>query len=477
MFTASLLLSTGILSKILFALVVIAGLGLFAWQMRAVMATIRLGRPEDRSDRPSARLSQMILVAFGQQKMFKRWIPATLHFIVYISFLIINIEVLEIIIDGITGTHRVLSFMGPFYDGLMAVNEVLAVLVIVACVILLIRRKIVKVKRFQGQEMTESKGLIRRRNYSHLDADIILYTEIVLMCALIAFNTADIQLHALGAGALGGLSDLPGSFPMSSWLASMDIFGTNVSTLHFIERAGWWGHIVGILAFMNYLPISKHFHVIMAFPNVYYSNTGLDPKGKLSNMDQITEEMKAVLDPEYTPVEDENAPKRFGAKDVTDLSWKSLMDSYACTECGRCTSVCPANITGKKLSPRKIVMDTRDRLEEIRKFKLSPNEEGQIIANGSSVEGAEEAAAHTLQSDYYISTEELNACTTCNACVEACPVNIDQVSIILDLRRHLIMEESEMPEAWGMMSNNIENAGNPWAMPAASRFDWANQQD
>ncbi|MFK7971302.1 MAG: 4Fe-4S dicluster domain-containing protein [Bacteroidia bacterium] len=473
MFSTNLLLSTSLFSKLVFAVVLIAGIGLFAWQMREVFKTIRLGRKDDRKDRPGQRLNQMIMVAFGQQKMFKRWIPAVLHLVVYVSFLIINVEVLEIIIDGLFGTHRVLGVFGPLYDGLMAVNEILAVLVIVACVILLIRRQVIKIKRFQGIEMTESKGLIRRRNYSKLDAAVILYTEIILMSALIMFNTADIQLHNMGEGSL---ASLPGVYPVSSWLASMNFLGTNVSTLHLLEGIGWWGHIIGILLFMNYLPISKHFHVIMAFPNVYYSNTGLDPKGQLDNLNQITEEMKAVLDPEYIPVEDPDAPIRFGAKDVTDLSWKSLMDSYACTECGRCTSVCPANLTGKKLSPRKVVMDVRDRLEEIRKFDLTTNDNGEVIANGSTVAGAEEAAGHALQSDYYLSVEELNACTTCNACVEACPVNIDQVSIIVDLRRHLIMEESNMPEEWGMMSNNIENSGNPWAMPAASRFDWADSE-
>jgi heterodisulfide reductase subunit C len=469
MFTSNLLLSTSLFSKLVFAAVLIAGIGFFIWQMRQVFGTIRLGRKDDRSDRPSERLSQMILVAFGQQKMFKRWIPAVLHLIVYVSFIVINIEVLEIIIDGLVGTHRILGFMGPVYSALMGTNEILAVLVIVACVILLIRRQVLKVKRFQGQEMSESKGLIRRRNYSHIDAAVILYTEIVLMFALLLMNTADIQYHNITGEAL------PGVFPVSGWLAGMEILGTDLATLQFLERTGWWGHIIGILLFMNYLPISKHFHVIMAFPNVYYSNTGLNPKGKLDNLNSITEEMKAVLDPEYQPVEDPDAPLRFGAKDVTDLSWKSLMDSYACTECGRCTSVCPANLTGKKLSPRKVVMDVRDRLEEIRKFDLTTSKEGAIVANGSTVEGAAEAAAHTLQSDYYISVEELNACTTCNACVEACPVNIDQVSIIVDLRRHLVMEESVMPEEWGIMSNNIENAGNPWAMPAASRFEWANE--
>ncbi len=456
------------LSKILFFLVLVAGAGLFAFQIWRIRKNVLLGRPDDRSDRPIERLRQMALVAFGQQKMFKRWLPASLHAIIYVSFLIINIEVLEIVIDGLTGSHRVLGFLGPIYDGLMWLNEILAVLVIVACMLLLARRQIMKVKRFQGIEMSESKGLIRRRNYSHIDAAIILYTEIILMLALLLFNTADVSLHNMQ-----GL-EMAGAFPISGWLAGMHILGTNEASLHFMEGTGWWVHIVGILAFLNYLPISKHFHIMAAFPNVYYSNTGLQPKGKLNNLSSVTEEMKAVLDPEYQPVEDPNAPKRFGARDVTDLSWKSLLDAYSCTECGRCTSVCPANQTGKKLSPRKVVMDVRDRLEEIQKFKLSVDEEGTVVAGESKVAGAEEAAAHTLLSDYYVSTEELNACTTCNACVEACPVNIDQLSIIVDLRRHLVMEDSNMPEAWMSMSNNIENSGNPWGMPTASRFDWAN---
>jgi len=457
-----------VISHIIFFLVLAAGIGLFVFQIRRIRKNVCRGRPDQRNERPKERLKQMVLVAFGQQKMFKRWGPATLHAIIYVSFIVINIEVLEIIIDGLTGTHRVLGFLGPIYDGLMWVNEILAVLVIISCVMLLVRRQIMKVKRFQGIEMTDSKGLIRRRNYSHLDAAVILYTEIVLMCALLMMNTADVSLH------MG--QDLAGVFPVSEWLAGMQVLGTNESSLHLLERVGWWGHIIGILAFMNYLPISKHFHVLTAFPNVYYSNTGLNPKGQMNNMSNITEEMKAILDPSYEPAEDPNAPKRFGAKDVPDLSWKSLLDAYSCTECGRCTSVCPANQTGKKLSPRKVVMDVRDRLEEIQKFKLSVNDEGVVVAGESKVAGAEEAAAHTLQSDYYISTEELNACTTCNACVEACPVNIDQLSIIVELRRHLVMEDSNMPEAWMSMSNNIENSANPWGMPAASRFDWVNEQ-
>lgn len=456
-----------VISTILFLIVLVAGGGLFLFQLLRVRKNIQLGRPDDRSDQPTARFRQMLLVAFGQQKMFKRWVPALLHGIVYVSFIVINIEVLEIVIDGIFGTHRVLGALGPVYSVLIWVNEWLAALVIVACSILLIRRYVLKLKRFRGQEMAESKGLIRIRNYSHIDASIILWTEIILMLALFAFNIADISLHQLSSEALVG------TFPISQGLADMQLFGTNETTLHLIERTGWWGHIIGILAFLNFLPISKHFHVLMAFPNVYYSNTGLKPKGELNNLSQVQEEMKAILDESYTPQESPDDPKRFGAKDVTDLSWKSLMDAYTCTECGRCTAVCPANITGKKLSPRKVVMDVRDRLEEIQKFKLVPGEDG-LMQPSSEIEGAQEAASHTLLGDFYITEEELHACTTCNACVEECPVNIDQVSIIVDLRRHLIMEDSQMPEEWAIMSNNIENSGNPWGMPDASRFDWKN---
>lgn len=458
------------ISQILFAIVFLAGAGAFGWQISRVRKNIGLGRDDDRSDQSSTRLRNMILVALGQQKMFKRWIPATLHLILYVSFIVINIEVLEIVIDGLSGQHRFLGqFGGVVYDSVMVINEFLGALVIVASVMLLIRRNVIKLKRFQGIEMTESKGLIRRRNYSHLDANLILFTEIVLMLSLFAFNIADIQLHNLGAGVL---AELPGVYPISQALADAQLFGTNVDTLHAIERVGWWGHIVGILLFLNYLPISKHFHIMMAFPNVYFSNVGIRARGQIANLPQITEEMKAVLDPSYTPVEDENTPQRFGAKDVTDLSWKSLMDSYTCTECGRCTSVCPANTTGKKLSPRKIVMDVRDRLEEIQKFGLVKNEEG-VIVPGKEKEGAEAAAANTLLSDHYISEEELRACTTCNACVEACPVNIDHLDIILPLRQYLVMEESSMPEEWGIMFNNVENNGAPWAMPAADRFNWS----
>lgn len=461
------------LSQIIFALILLAGAAAFGWQISRIRKNIQLGRPDERTDQKGERLKNMVLVAFGQKKMFQRWLPASLHAILYVSFIVINIEVLEIIIDGLAGQHRILGqYTGGLYSSLMAFNEFLGALVIVASVILLIRRNVTKVKRFQGIEMSESKGLIRRRNYSHLDANLILITEIVLMLSLFAFNISDIQLHALGAGVL---SELPGMYPVSQVFADMELFGTNTDTLHLIEGIGWWGHIIGILLFLNYLPISKHFHIMMAFPNVYFSNVGLKPKGQFANLPQVTEEMKAVLDPSYTPVEDENTPARFGGKDIPDLSWKSLMDSYTCTECGRCTDVCPANSTGKKLSPRKVVMDVRDRLEEIQKFGLVKNEEGIIVPGEKEIAGAEEAAANTLLSDHYISEEELRACTTCNACVEACPVNIDHLDIILPLRQYLVMEESAMPEEWGIMFTNVENNGAPWAMPAADRFNWAEE--
>ncbi len=461
-----------LVSQLLFLILLAAAAGTFTWQFRRVMANIRLGRPLDRTDKPIERLRLMALVAFGQKKMFKKWLPAVLHGILYVSFLVINIEVLEIVIDGLFGTHRILGqFTGPLYDVLMFINEWLGALVIVASAILLIRRNVLKVKRFQGVEMADSKGTFTLKNYSHLDANIILVTEIVLMVGLFLFNTADVTLHQMGHGVLSAKGGLPGAFPISDMLAGLNLLGSNPETLHLIERIGWWGHIAGIFLFLNYLPISKHFHIIMAFPNVYFSK--LEPAGEFTSPANIQEEVKAAFDYSYTPVVDPNGPKRFGARDVTDLTWKSLMDSYACTECGRCTSVCPANITGKKLSPRKVVMNVRDRLEEIQKYQLKPDENGVLIGS-ETIPGAQDAAGHFLLSDYYVSTEELRACTTCNACVEACPVNIDQVSIINELRRYLVMEESSMPAEWNGMVSNIENTGNPWAMPAANRGEWMN---
>ncbi|MFD2513919.1 4Fe-4S dicluster domain-containing protein [Pontibacter locisalis] len=447
------------IENIIFLIVAALGIGLFVWQIRKIRKNVLLGRDTEIADNPSERINKTLLVAFGQQKMFKRMLPAILHLFVYVGFLVINIEVLEILIDGIFGTHRVLGFAGPLYSGLMAVNEILAALVIIACVIFLWRRNVTHVPRL-------SKG-VEMRAWPKVDANIILVVEIVLMLALFAFNIADLK-QVLLAG-----EEVVGAYPISQLF--VDIFGDDTGRLLVIEKVGWWFHIIGILAFMNYLPSSKHFHIIMAFPNVYYSK--LLPKGKFTTNPAITHEIKAMLDPSYQPpapeMDAEGNPvmQRFGAKDVEDLTWKQLMDSYTCTECGRCTSVCPANITGKLLSPRKIVMDTRDRMEEKGEHPaiFAPNHYKEL-----GVERVEVTEEKTLLRGY-ITPEELWACTTCNACVEACPVNIDQVSTIMDLRRFLVLEESAAPASLNAMFTNIENNGAPWAFSPADRFNWADE--
>ncbi|WP_299758844.1 (Fe-S)-binding protein [uncultured Pontibacter sp.] len=447
------------IENIIFLIVAAVGIGLFIWQIRKIRKNVLMGRDTELADNPSERINKTLLVAFGQQKMFKRMLPAVLHLFVYVGFIVINIEVLEILIDGIFGTHRVLGFVGPLYSGLMAVNEILAALVIVACAMFLWRRNVTKVPRLAtGVEM---------RAWPKVDANIILVVEIVLMLALFVFNIADMK-RVLLAG-----EEVVGAYPVSQLF--VDIFGEDPEQLYIIAKVGWWFHILGILAFMNYLPSSKHFHIIMAFPNVYYSK--LLPKGKFTTNPAITHEIKAMLDPSYQPpapeVDAEGNPimQRFGAKDVEDLTWKQLMDSYTCTECGRCTSVCPANLTGKLLSPRKIIMDTRDRMEE-------KGENPAIFAPNHYKEMGVERVETTEEKELlrgYITPEELWACTTCNACVESCPVNIDQVSTIMDLRRYLVLEESAAPASLNAMFTNIENNGAPWAFPASDRFNWADE--
>ena len=447
------------LENIIFLLVAALGIGLFVWQISRIRKNVLIGRGLVLADNPSERVNKVLLVAFGQQKMFKRMVPAVLHLFVYVGFLVINIEVIEILIDGIFGTHRILGFAGVLYSGLMAVNEILAALVIVACAIFLWRRNVKKVPRLAyGVEM---------RAWPKLDANIILITEIVLMLALFAFNISDLKLAQLEGHQVAG------SFPVSHFF--VNALGSDPETLHVIGRVGWWFHILGILAFMNYLPSSKHFHIIMAFPNVYFSK--LLPKGKFTTNPAITHEIKAMLDPTYQPpapeTDAEGNPimQRFGAKDVEDLTWKQLMDSYTCTECGRCTAVCPANITGKLLSPRKIVMDTRDRMEEKGEHPaiFAPNHYKEM-----GVERVDVTEENTLLRGY-VTPEELWACTTCNACVEACPVNIDQLSTIMDLRRFLVLEESAAPAALNAMFTNIENNGAPWAFSPSDRFNWADE--
>ncbi|MFD2999767.1 4Fe-4S dicluster domain-containing protein [Pontibacter toksunensis] len=447
------------IENIIFLIVAAIGIGLFIWQIQKIRKNVLMGRDVTLNDNPSERINKTLLVAFGQQKMFKRMLPAVLHLFVYVGFIVINIEVLEILIDGIFGTHRVLGFVGPLYSGLMALNEILAALVIIACVMFLWRRNVTKVPRlWNGVEL---------RAWPKIDANIILVTEIVLMFALFVFNTADMKRVQLTGG------EVVGYYPVSQLFVGL--LGNDPEQLYVIAKVGWWFHILGILAFMNYLPSSKHFHIIMAFPNVYYSN--LKPKGTFSTNPAITHEIKAMLDPGYQPpapeVDAEGNPiiQRFGAKDVEDLTWKQLMDSYTCTECGRCTSVCPANITGKLLSPRKIVMDTRDRMEE-------KGEHPAIFAPNHYKELGEERVDVTDEKTLlrgYITPEELWACTTCNACVESCPVNIDQLSVIMDLRRYLVLEESAAPASLNTMFTNIENNGAPWAFSAADRFNWAEE--
>ena len=429
-------------AQILFLVITLAAIALFTFNFRKIIRNIRLGKSVDRSDQPQKRLMTMLRVAFGQSKMVVRPIPAFLHFFVYIGFVIINIEVLEIMIDGLFGTHRIFNGLGGLYNFLIGSFEILALTVWVSCVIFLVRRNVLKLKRFKGVEMT---------NWPKSDANYILIVEILLMSAFLLMNAADAKLQILGANHY----TVAGSFPVSQYL--MNLLPSNESALVMIERGCWWFHIIGILAFLNYLPYSKHLHILFAFPNTYFSN--LEPKGEFTNMASVTDEVKAMLDPSFVPAETEAG--KFGAKDATDLTWVNLMNAYTCTECGRCTSVCPANITGKLLSPRKIMMDTRDRIEEIGK---------NIEKNGPEYQDGKALL------DDYITREEIWACTSCNACVEACPVNIDPLQIITELRRYAVMEESQAPASINAMLGNIENNQAPWKYSPADRFNWANEK-
>jgi heterodisulfide reductase subunit C len=428
-------------SQIIFIAITIAAIALFGYNLKKIIRNIKIGKAADRTDQPQKRMMTVLKVAFGQTKMFFRPIPALLHFVVYAGFIIINLEVLEIMIDGIFGTHRIFGGLGGLYNGLIGSFEILAFGVWLACVIFLIRRNMLKVKRFFGVEMT---------SWPKSDANYILITEILLMSAFLLMNAADSKLQALGSGHY----IVAGGFPISQYLQGL--LPDTESSLIAIERGCWWFHIIGIFAFLNYLPYSKHFHIILAFPNTYFSN--LEPLGEFNNMKSVTNEVKAMLDPSFTPEEAEAG--RFGAKDVNDLTWVNLMNAYTCTECGRCTSVCPANITGKLLSPRKIMMDTRDRLEEVGK---NIDKTGNGFDDGKSL------------IDTYISREEIWACTSCNACTNACPINIDPLAIITDLRRYAVMEESKSPPSIAAMLGNIENNGAPWKYSPADRLNWAKE--
>jgi heterodisulfide reductase subunit C len=439
------------LESILFLVVAAAAIAFFTRNVRRVVRNIGLGKHEDRSDRPAERWAVMARVALGQSKMVVRPVAGFMHILIYIGFVIINIEVLEIIIDGVFGTHRIGSFMGPLYDVLIGSFEILAVGVLLACVVFIARRAILQLPRFHKPEM---KGWPAR------DAMIILVVEILLMGAFLGMNAAD------QVAAQRGLDHYTtaGAYPVSTMLHGL-FAGMSDTAVVGWERGFWWFHILGILAFLNYLPYSKHFHIILAFPTTYYSK--LRPKTEIANMERVSGEVMSMMDPSVPPPEPAPArtvagvelPERFGAKDVFDLGWKSLLDAYSCTECGRCTAECPANITGKLLSPRKIMMDTRDRLEEVG---------ANIDANGGSFKD-DGKSLHTRITD-----EELWACTTCNACTQACPVNIDPVNIIMEMRRYLVMEESKSRSALTGMFNNVENNGAPWAYGPDKRMDWTN---
>ncbi|MVO08439.1 4Fe-4S dicluster domain-containing protein [Flavobacterium sp. TP390] len=440
-----------ILPNLLFAIVLVIGIGYFAKNVKKLIRNIKLGQDVDRKDNPSARWKNMMMIALGQSKMVKRPIAGFLHIIVYVGFIIINLEVLEIIIDGLFGTHRVFAFLGGFYNFLIGSFEILAFLVLVAVIIFWLRRNVIKLQRFWKPEM---KGFPKN------DANYILYFEVVLMTLFLTMNAADFHLQYVP----GGFSHYhqAGSYPISQLIAPI-FDGMDNSVVFMIERTAWWLHICGILVFLNYLYFSKHLHILLAFPNTYFAN--LKPQGQFDNLESVTNEVKLMMDPSAdpfaAPANPDAVPAKFGASDVQDLNWVQLLNAYTCTECGRCTSSCPANQTGKKLSPRKIMMDTRDRLEEVGK-NIDANK-GTFVEDGK-----------TLLNDY-ITTEELWACTSCNACVEECPVNISPLSIIMDMRRYLVMEQSAAPMELNNMMTNIENNGAPWQYNQMDRLNWKNE--
>ncbi len=432
------------LQQILFLLLAIVAVVFFYRNVSRIRRNIFLGKPKDISDCKPERWRNVFLLAFGQKKMFRNPLVGVLHFLVYAGFIIINIEILEIVLDGLLGTHRLFAaFGGGLYNFLINAFEVLAALVIVGCAIFLIRRNILKLRRFISHDLD---------GWPRSDANYILITEIVLMCLFLTMNASDTLLQSRNVAHYAGAGT--GNFIISQYLQPL-LSGLSNPTLVLLERSCWWLHIAGIFAFLNYLPYSKHLHILLAFPNAYYAS--LEPLGKMDNMPAVQNEVLYAMQPELVPAEAE-APGRFGAKDVMDLSWKNLLDAYTCTECGRCSAACPANITGKKLSPRKIMMDTRDRAEELGK---QLNSQKTFTDDGKS-----------LLHDY-ITVEELRACTSCNACVQECPVSINPLDIILQLRRYLVMEESNAPQEWNLMFSNVENNFAPWKFSPDDRDKWA----
>jgi heterodisulfide reductase subunit C len=436
------------LSSLFFTVVLAIGIGVFVRNAKKIRRNILLGQPIDRSDNPSDRWKNMGLIAFGQSKMVRRPVAGFLHLIVYLGFIIINIEVLEIITDGLFGTHRAFAGLGVLYNVLIGSFEVLAALVLVAIVVFYVRRNVVHLQRFVSSDL---------KGWPKSDANYILYFEVVLMTLFLLMNAADYRLQQLGVSHY----IQAGSFPVSQFLVPL-FNGLNETWLVLIERTAWWLHIIGILCFLNYLYFSKHLHILLAFPNTFYAD--LNAKGRLTNLASVTQEVKLMLDPNADPyaAPAADAPvSKFGASDVQDLNWVQLLNAYTCTECGRCTSSCPASNTGKKLSPRKIMMDTRDRLEEVGK-NIDANK-GVFVPDNKS-----------LLHDY-ITPEELWACTSCNACVEECPVNISPLSIIMDMRRYLVMEQSAAPQSLNAMMSNIENNAAPWPYNQQDRLNWAKE--
>jgi heterodisulfide reductase subunit C len=413
-----------------------------------IYRNIMLGRKEIINDNIPQRIKNVLLIAFGQKKMFKNLIPALLHLVIYVSFIITQIELIEVLIDGFSGKHRLIfhavegTLLESFYVFVINFIEILSLLTFGVTLAFLWRRNILKLPRFHKPEM---------KGWPTIDANNILYFEIALIIFIFMMNTGD------GAKLLKETGNSYG-FALSGLIAPYLISLPN-AVLTVIERIGWWGHILMVYYFLLYIPRSKHLHILLAFPNTYFSK--LTPKGYMNNMPEITKEIKLMMNPESAPSENSSSePVKFGAKDVFDLSWKNLLDAMSCTECGRCTAACPANLTGKKLSPRKIMMDTRDRLEEV--ANIIDANQGQWKDDGKS-----------LIENGYISIEELRACTTCNACVEECPVTINPLDIILQLRRNLIMEDSNAPAEWTSMFANMENNGAPWQFSQQDRFKWA----
>lgn len=439
------------LPNIIFTLLLIIAVGFFAKNVGRIKRNIYLGKSIDRTDQPKERWGNMARIALGQSKMVKRPIAGILHVVVYVGFILINIELLEIVVDGIVGTHRIFApFLGVFYNFLIASFEICAALVLIAVIVFWCRRNVIRIKRFWKDEM---------KGWPKLDADLILYFEVILMGLFLTMNGADLAIQTY-------YPDAPhyaqaGSFPVSQFIAPL-FEGSDLSSIITIERTAWWLHIIGIFFFLNYLYYSKHLHILLAFPNTFFAD--LRPKGQFNNNANVTAEVQLMMDPNadpYAATDDSAEVEKFGASDVMDLSQVQLLNAYTCTECGRCTSECPANQTGKKLSPRKIMMDTRDRLTEVGN-NIEKNK-GQFVDDGKQLLGD------------YISHEELWACTSCNACVEACPVDIDPLSIIMEMRQYLVMEESAAPSDLNNMMSNIENNGAPWPFNQQDRANWAQE--